>query len=105
METKTGIISNSDLFIYVGGESDKWVPSVLEQVSNKDLKAINLMKYINADLRTKMSESSKIGDDDPDLAEDSEYVKDFKKTGKFAWIWILLVIAIVIAVVVITLNS
>ena len=44
-------ISNSDLFIYVGGESDKWVPSVLEQVSNKDLKAINLMKYINADLR------------------------------------------------------
>lgn len=44
-------ISNSDLFIYVGGESDKWVPSVLEQVSNKDLKAINLMEYINADLR------------------------------------------------------
>ena len=44
-------ISNSDLFIYIGGESDKWVPSVLEQVSNKDLKAINLMKYINADLR------------------------------------------------------
>ena len=75
-------------------------------IVNKDEdKNVELTQRINADLRTKMSENSKIGDADPDLAEDSEYVKDFKKTGKFAWIWVLLVIAIVIAVVVITLNS
>ena len=34
---------SSDLFIYVGGESDTWVEDALKEAKNKDLKAINLM--------------------------------------------------------------
>lgn len=36
-------ISNADIFIYVGGESDEWVEDVLKKKKNKDLVAINLM--------------------------------------------------------------
>ena len=34
---------SSNLFIYVGGESDTWVEDALKEAKNKDLKAINLM--------------------------------------------------------------
>lgn len=37
---------SSDLFIYVGGESDTWVEDALKEVKNKDLKAINLMETL-----------------------------------------------------------
>ena len=36
-------ISNADIFVYVGGESDEWVADVLKKKKNKDLVAINLM--------------------------------------------------------------
>ena len=68
-----------------------------------------LTRRISADLRTKMYESSDdSGDDDgsglkgnpdPDLAEDSEYMKDFAKTSRFGWVWIVLIILAVISLV------
>lgn len=36
-------ISEADIFIYVGGESDEWVEDVLKEAKNKNLKVINLM--------------------------------------------------------------
>lgn len=36
-------ISECDLFIYVGGESDEWVDDVLKEATNKNMVAINLM--------------------------------------------------------------
>ena len=36
-------ISECDLFIYVGGESDEWVDDVLKEATNKKMVAINLM--------------------------------------------------------------
>ena len=39
-------ISNCDLFIYVGGESDAWVDDVLKQAKNKDMVTINLMDVL-----------------------------------------------------------
>ena len=38
---------SSDLFIYVGGESDTWVEDALKDAKNKDLKAINLMETLD----------------------------------------------------------
>ncbi len=68
-----------------------------------------LSRRISADLRTKMYESSDdSGDDDgsglkgnpdPDLAEDSEYMKNFKKTGRFGWVWIVLIILAVCSLI------
>ena len=40
-------ISNSDLFIYVGGESDEWVEGALQGAVNKDMKVINLMDVLS----------------------------------------------------------
>ncbi|MBE6770694.1 MAG: zinc ABC transporter substrate-binding protein [Ruminococcaceae bacterium] len=39
-------ISNADLFVYVGGTSDKWVESTLKAAANQEIKAIALMDYV-----------------------------------------------------------
>lgn len=39
-------ISKCDVFIYVGGESDKWVDDALKEAVNKDMKVINLMDVL-----------------------------------------------------------
>ena len=36
-------ISDCDLFVYVGGESDEWVEGALKSAANKDRKVINLL--------------------------------------------------------------
>lgn len=67
-------------------------------VTNKDEDKSRLSQRINADLRVKMSETTKTSDD-PDLIEDSEYVKDMKKTGKFGWIWIVLIVLALMSII------
>ena len=44
-------ISTCDLFIYVGGESDKWVPDALAQASNKNMTVICLMDALGGALK------------------------------------------------------
>lgn len=39
-------ISDCDLFIYVGGESDGWVDDALKEATNKDMKVINLLDVL-----------------------------------------------------------
>ncbi|MCR5308556.1 MAG: metal ABC transporter substrate-binding protein [Bacilli bacterium] len=39
-------ISNCDMFVYVGGESDEWVDDVLKDAKNKDMQVINLMEVL-----------------------------------------------------------
>lgn len=39
-------IVNADLFIYVGGESDKWVEDALKNAENPDMKVVNLMEVL-----------------------------------------------------------
>jgi zinc transport system substrate-binding protein len=41
-------ISNCDLFIYVGGESDEWAENALKQAVNKDMVAINLLEELGS---------------------------------------------------------
>ena len=41
-------ISTCDLFIYVGGESDKWVPDALAQATNKDMQVICLLDALGS---------------------------------------------------------
>ena len=74
-------------------------------IINKDEdKNVELTERITADLRSKMLESSKNSGNDPDFAEDSEYVKDFKKTEKFAWVWVVFVVALIAVAVIVGLN-
>lgn len=39
-------ISDCDIFIYVGGESDKWVDDTLTQANNKDMIVVDLMDVL-----------------------------------------------------------
>jgi zinc transport system substrate-binding protein len=39
-------ISNCDMFIYVGGESDQWVVDALKEAKNKDMVVVNLLEVL-----------------------------------------------------------
>lgn len=39
-------VSECDVFIYVGGESDEWVSNALKNVTNKDMVVVNLMEVL-----------------------------------------------------------
>ena len=39
-------ISDCDLFVYVGGESDSWVGDALKNMTNKDMQVINLLDVL-----------------------------------------------------------
>ena len=43
-------ISDANLFVYVGGESDEWVDDALEEKTNKDMKIINMMQTLGDDI-------------------------------------------------------
>ena len=45
-------ISDCDLFVYVGGESDGWVESVLKNAANKKKKVINLLEMLGDSVKT-----------------------------------------------------
>ena len=68
-------------------------------IVNKNQEDTKLQSRITADLRNRVQTTST--DKDPDLAEDSAYVKDLKKTGKFGWIWIVLILLALAALVII----
>ena len=62
-------------------------------VNKENDKNTELSRRIDAELRDKIAGTSKNEKDKavPDFAEDAEYMKDLKKTGKFSWVWVLLV--------------
>lgn len=80
-------------------------------VNKKEDQNDELTRRISADLRAKMYESSGSDDDndddgsglkrkkDPDFVEDSEYTKDFNKTGRFGWVWIVLIVLAILSII------
>lgn len=68
-------ISEADVFIYVGGESDEWVEDVLKQAKNKNLKVINLMDVMG----DKAKEEEVKEGMQPEEEEHSEEAKDGKE--------------------------
>ena len=61
-----------------------------------------LSRRITADLRERAVETAAaagLGGEEPDLAEDAEYLKDLRKTSKFGWIWAVLIILAAISLV------
>lgn len=45
-------ISDCDLFVYVGGESDAWVEDALKEAVNKDMQVINLLDILKDSVKT-----------------------------------------------------
>lgn len=69
-------------------------------LSKEDDKNANLSRRIDADLRSRMEASAKLENGETDAVDDSEYTKDLKKTGKFAWVPLVIIVAGVIMLVV-----
>ena len=60
-------IGKSDLFIYVGGESDEWVESVLDTVKDKNIKTISLVDTVET-----VEEELVEGMEEPEEEEEGE---------------------------------
>jgi len=66
-------------------------------IVNKKEETDELSQRIKSDLRVKAIQQAER--DDVDLAEDAEYMKDLKKTGKFGWIWIVLIVGAILSII------
>ena len=70
-------ISDCDLFIYVGGESDSWVRDVLKNASNKNRKVISLLDVLGDSVKTEEAVEGMEGHDhDEDDDHEHEEEKD-----------------------------
>ena len=59
-----------------------------------------LSRRITADLRAKAMETVDVdGGEDVDLAEDAEYLRDLKETGRFSWVWIVLIVLAILSLI------
>lgn len=68
-------ISDCDVFIYVGGESDQWVENALSTARNKDMVVIDLMNVLDeADLREEeVKEGMEDSEEEESGEEETEY--------------------------------
>lgn len=71
-------ISNCDLFIYVGGESDEWVEDALEEATNKDMVVLNLLEALGDSVKEEevvegMQEEEEEDEETEDKEEGPEY--------------------------------
>lgn len=56
-----------------------------------------LNRRISSDLRARTQSMEK--SIDPDFEEDSAYIEDTKKTGKFTWVWIVLIVLAILSLI------
>lgn len=66
-------ISECDMFVYVGGESDEWAEDALAEATNKDMKVVNLLEVLGDAVKTEetvegMQESEHEHDEDAEEA-------------------------------------
>ena len=74
-------ISECDLFIYVGGESDDWVDDALKNATNKNMKVINLLEALGERVKTEevvegMQEEEHDHDHDHEDADEHDDAKE-----------------------------
>jgi zinc transport system substrate-binding protein len=62
-------IKNSDLFLYVGGESDGWAVDASKEAKNKDFAAINLMELLQDITKQEVAKEGMQKDEDEDDGE------------------------------------
>ncbi|SFD03844.1 metal ABC transporter substrate-binding protein [Butyrivibrio sp. YAB3001] len=68
-------ISNCDLFIYVGGESDEWVEDALKESTNKDMFVINLLDVLGDSVKEEEIVEGMQGEEEEEESEEEEEVE------------------------------
>ena len=81
-------VSSADLFIYVGGESDKWVDGVLKEAVNKDMITINLMKTLGDSVKEEevVEGMQEEHDHEHDHDEDHDHEHDEVEYDEHVWL-------------------
>ena len=69
-------ISECDLFIYVGGESDGWVEDALKSAKNKDMQVINLMDVMGSSAKKEEIKEGMMLEEEGE-EEEAEYDEHF----------------------------
>ena len=65
-------ISDCDLFIYVGGESDAWVDDALKEAVNKNMKVINLLDVLGSTVKEEEVVEGMEAEEEEEESEDGE---------------------------------
>ena len=69
-------VSDCDVFIYVGGESDKWVDGALSSARNKDMVVIDLMDVLGSGLREEeLKEGMQSDEEEEEEEEDGDEIE------------------------------
>lgn len=76
-------ISDCDLFIYVGGESDAWVDDALKEAVNKNMKVINLLDVLG---NTVKEEEVVEGMEAEEEEEESEGAEEEPEYDEHVWL-------------------
>jgi len=87
-------ISTCDLFIYVGGGSDNWVSSVLDEAANPDMIVISLLELLGDSVKTEEivegmedDEHDEHGNEDEDGADEDDHVhEDEDEHDEHVWL-------------------
>ena len=82
-------ISDCDLFIYVGGESDGWVEDALRNAANRNMKVINLLEILGDSVKTEeivegMQEEYE--HEDAHAHDDAEEHEHEEETDEHVWL-------------------
>jgi zinc transport system substrate-binding protein len=73
-------VQNSDIFIYVGGESDAWVEMILESMDTKSMKIITLMDCVDV-----VEELVVEGMQDEEEEEDHDHGEEETEYDEHVW--------------------
>lgn len=67
-------ISNADLFIYVGGESDQWVTDALKQAKNPNIRILSMLEVIGEKAKMEETVEGMQADEDEEEEAPDEHV-------------------------------
>ena len=79
-------ISTCDLFIYVGGESDKWVPDALAQATNKNMKVICLLDVLGSAVKEEELVEGMEGEHEHDDNDDDHEEEESPEYDEHVWL-------------------
>ena len=66
-------IQTSDLFVFVGGESDSWAEDATKNAQNKELKALNLLEALGSEAKEEELVEGMQGEEEEEGEEEAEY--------------------------------
>ena len=79
-------ISDANLFVYVGGESDEWVDDALEEKTNKDMKIVNMMQTLGDDIDEEEEGLEDHDHDHDDKDHDHDHDHDEIEYDEHVWL-------------------